>query len=179
MFQIAQRSKLFTLLVALELWDFTEKAIYICLSVTISIVTSLRFFSKRDSAQILVLFHSVPHLLFSESWKNSKLPTHLTFNRRNRFSEKIALSRILCNLFSFAFSQIAEISMFFPFKSFSVSMKLFSVTFVKLIHFATFMSIFLIWSSNVLQFIIYCNWQKTSKNAYTGSIYFLPFPKSC
>ena len=179
MFQIVQRSKLFTLLFALALCEFTEKAIYICLSVTISIVTSLRFLSKRDSAQILVLFHSVPHLPFSESWKHSKLPTHLTFNRRNRFFEKIALSRILCSLFSFAFSQNAEISMFFPFKSFLVSMKLFFVTFVKLIHFATFMSIFLIWSSNVLQFIIYCNWQKTSKNAYTGSIYFLPFPKSC
>ena len=162
MFQIVQRSKLFTLLVALALWEFTEKAIYICLSVTISIVTSLRFLSKRDSAQILVLFHSVPS---TESWKYSKLPTHLTFNRRNRFFEKIALSRILCSLFSFAFSQNAEISMFFPFKSFLVSMKLFFVTFVKLIHFATFMSIFLIWSSKVFQFIIHCNWQKTSKNA--------------
>ena len=65
MFQVVQRSKLFTLLVALALWEFTEKAIYICLSVTISIVTSIRFFSKRDSAEILVLFHSDSHLLFS------------------------------------------------------------------------------------------------------------------
>ena len=111
-------SKLFTLLVALALWELKEKAIYFRLSVTISIVTNLRFFSKRGFGEILVLFHSVPHLVFPQSWKTSKVPTHLTFSRKKSFFENLAVSRNLCSLFPFAFSQNAEVSMFFPFKIF-------------------------------------------------------------
>ena len=127
-FQKVQRSKLFTLLVAFALWEVKEKGSSFCLSVTIGIATSLRFvfFSKIHFAEILVLFHSSPQLLFSESWKNPKNPTHLTFSRKKSFFESFAVSRNLCSLFPFAFSQIAEISVFFPFKNFLVSMNFFS-----------------------------------------------------
>ena len=118
------------------------------------------FLWKRDFAEILVLSHSVPHLILRIHEKNSKVPTHLTFSRKKSFFEKLAVSRNICSFFLMLFLKLQRFQCFSPLQNFFDLNDFFFVPFLELLLFGSFLSIFLIWSSKGFHLKISCKWQK-------------------